>query len=187
FSNNLLGTLVLAQSAEGCVSDDAIGRPCAKLNLRHELWFDIASLIGILGRDPCCEGTLGNARLLEFLEEIRRHPVIETGADSAGIDEILLVIIAQHQGADGFRRGGRWDITCNDEFLPPGAFGLDPVLAATRAIGGIAILGYDAFEAQPAGMAENEFAVLLEMVAEAQDRRGILKECLQGSLAADQR
>src|SRR5690606_26084210 len=73
------------------------------------------------------------------------------------------------------------------EFLPPGAFGLDPVLAATRAIGGIAILGYDAFEAQPAGMAENEFAVLLEMVAEAQDRRGTLKECLQGSLAADQR
>src|SRR3546814_1938421 len=55
------------------------------------------------------------------------------------------------------------DLAGDDELLALGALRLDPGRSPPRAVGRVALLGHHAFEAQPAGMAQHQLAVLLEV------------------------
>ena len=100
--------------------------------------------------------------------------------------KLLAVVNAHHQRADRLaRRRGR-HVAGDDEFLPVRAFRLDPALAAAGSIRRVAQLGDDTFQAQPAGVIENELPVFFEMSAVADRCRAIGDQLLQHGLALDQ-
>src|SRR3546814_6452997 len=79
------------------------------------------------------------------------------------------------------------DLAGDDELLALGALRLDPGRSPPRAVGRVALLGHHASEAQPAGMAQHQLAVLLEVLAVAQRPLRVAQQRGKRRLALDQR
>src|SRR5262249_39316451 len=82
----------------------------------------------------------------------------EPGADPAAIDELAVLPGAEQQRGEGFLLF-RGSPAGDDEFLPLGAFDLEPGPGALAAIGGRSLLGDDAFMAGGANGVEDLLSI----------------------------
>ena len=159
FAHDLARRLVFAQAAERGVAQIVVRGPAAELDLGDELRLDIADLACRFAAEPLREGLDGSADALEPPVQVLGDRGRESGADAAGMEQPAVLVVAQHQGADGLARDGGRDIAGDHEFLPLRAFRFHPVLAAARAVGAVAQLRHHPFQAQPAGMPQDQIAV----------------------------
>ena len=125
-AHHLLRRLVLAHALEGSLAHQPVAGPAAELRLDHHLRLDPVDVAPapFHGGDDVERRLLGLHRM-QPLPQIARGRVRIAGADAPGIDELALVVIADHQRADRPRHGGRRRIAADHEFLCVRAFGLD--------------------------------------------------------------
>src|SRR5690606_13329235 len=138
-------------------------------------------------RQAFAERARWNPHAAELAQEIGRDGSGKTRADTPDMTEHVAFIDAQDERADRLARDARRDVTGDDEFLPCGAFRLDPVLAPPAAIWRVAQLRDDALQAQPAGMAQHHGAAFLEMVAVADEAVAVCDQPFEQGLALGQR
>ena len=160
------GCLVLAQPPEGGMAQMAIRGPGAKLDLGHQFGPHEADLADLLRCQAFGKRALVDPHPVEAAEQLLRHTDRKPGSDAPDMRELAVFVDAHHQRADRPARCGGRHVAGDDEFLPRRAFRLDPALAAPRPIGRVRPLRDHAFQAEPAGMAQHEVAILVEMVAE---------------------
>src|SRR4051794_34691056 len=104
------------------------------------------------------------------------------------MDEPAALVDGKHERADRLRYGRRGHEPGDNELLPLGAFRLEPIAAATRAVGQVAALRDDALEPEPAGVPEHRCAIGLDMIAEADRAAGgrVVEQAGKQRLALDQ-
>ena len=117
----------------------------------------------------------------------RGHLAAEAGADPAGVHELAVLVVAEHQRADEVLRHRGRHVAGDDELLAVGAFRLDPGAGAAGRIGGVALLRDQPLEAEPAGVPQHDLAVLVEMLAEAKRLGRAVQQRRQPVLAGDER
>ena len=158
--NDFARGLVLPQALEGSVADDLVGRPAAEFHLADELAARPRRRPAAGRRvELCCEGRLFCGQGLKLLGEIAREFGREPGSGPAGIDQPISLEVAEDQRSDRLLDRRRGHEAGDDEFLALGAFGLDPVAVAAGSVGEVATLRDDAFEPEPAGVAEHGRAI----------------------------
>src|SRR5208283_2262842 len=161
-------------------------RPGAEVDLRDQLWPDVADLARLVGAEPVGEGTGRAANRLEALKETLRHGGAEADSDPADVPQGAPLVDAERKRADRFGRGGRNREAADHEFLSRGAFALEPAPAASGPIGGIAVLRDHPLQAEAAGVTQHDCSALLKMAAEAQRARVLPQNRLKRFLAADE-
>src|SRR3546814_5770301 len=90
--------------------------------------------------------------------------ISDWSSDVCSSDLLAAPMVAEHQRADRLARGRRGHEAGDDELLALGALRLAPGRSPPRAVGRVALLGNHAFEAQPAGIAQHQLAVLLDVL-----------------------
>ena len=119
------GGLVLAHALERGLAHQAVGGPAAEIRLDHQLRLHPAGIAAPLRRRNPVERRLGDLQRMQPLPQILRDRPRVAGADAPRIDEPAVVVIADHQRADGARQHGRRHVAADHEFLRVGAFRLD--------------------------------------------------------------
>ena len=99
-AGDLARRLVLAQAAEGGVAQDAVGGPGAELDLGDELGLDPDDAARRVGGQLLGEGRGLAAERREPRHQVARHLAAEAGADPAGVHELAVLVVAEHQRAD---------------------------------------------------------------------------------------
>src|SRR4029453_18852401 len=92
------------------------------------------------------ERRLVGAQRLQPFPQVARNLMGIAGTDTAGILQLAAVVVTENEGADRLGINGRWRIAGDDELLPVGAFGLDPVAVASGPVGRAGALRHNAFE-----------------------------------------
>ena len=82
------------------MADGALGGPGAELDLGDELGPDEDGAARLVGGELLREGALLLRERLQPPEQVRRHLLGEAGADPAGMDQLALLVIAEHERAD---------------------------------------------------------------------------------------
>ena len=121
----------------------AIMRPFREIHVGDEFGLGEHGTFARKARDRF-EGRALLFQLLQLGEEGMPFAVREPGADFAGEDEFILVVIAHEQGAERARMLWLRRVAADDEFLFLDAFGFEPALTATGVIGIVRALGNDA-------------------------------------------
>ncbi|KAG0771200.1 hypothetical protein G6F22_016691 [Rhizopus arrhizus] len=94
---------------------------------------------------------------------------VEAGADLAGVAQCAVVLVhGQQQRAQALARALRRGVADDDELLAAAALDLQPVIAATRHVGGGLALGDDAFQPHLAGGRHQIGRCLVERFTEPQ-------------------
>src|SRR5690606_6219799 len=96
FSRHFLRPPVPPQTSERGVPDDPVGSPRPELDFGHQLRPDEGYLAGLVGGEFPGERAFPLLYLLEALEQILRHLMRVSGADAAGIDQIAVLVVAEH-------------------------------------------------------------------------------------------
>lgn len=117
FADDLRSTLVLAQAAKGGVAQILVSRPAAELDLGNQLRLDVSDLARRVGAEPFRERAGRRADALEPMVQILGHRGGKSGPDAAGMDQLAVLIVAEHQGTDGLARGGGRHIAGDHKFL----------------------------------------------------------------------
>ncbi len=126
---------------------------------------------------------------MQPMPEIMGHFMREARTHAACVGELAILVITKNECADRARINSGRGVAGNDEFLPSGTLGLDPVAVASGAVGRGFAFGDDAFEADPAGMLQQDRSLFLEMFAEPNRTIGrqVVKKAAQALLALNQR
>ena len=166
-----------------------VAGPGAEFDFGHELGPNVTHAARLVASSLPANGErLSSPSASQLGEQIFGHRAEKPVPTRPTCSSLAFLVSAQHQRADRVARSARRHIAADDELLPRRAFGLHPALAAARAIRRVAVLRDDAFEAEPAGVLQHERAVLLEMLAVADDSAGSRRRaCASSGLALDQR
>src|SRR5262249_21183531 len=95
----------------------------------------------------------------------------KAGTRPASVDELVLVVVGEHQRSYRIVHGSRANISDNDKLLAQYAFRFEPVLAAAGAIRKIDAFRDDALKTHAAGMVQDCFPILCHVIAVLDDRR----------------
>src|SRR5262249_6415353 len=171
------GGLVLAEPLKGRVPQLAVARPFRESHLPDELRPDPVSAAYTGG--PFVERARLLLELAQPLLEIAEHPVVEAGADLAGVDEAAVVVDAPEQRTDPDARALRLGVAADHDLLLLETLDLEPVGTARAAIRRIAPLGDDALDAELAGVSQEIRARADDVIAEAQDGRFVSRPAQQ--------
>src|SRR5829696_6829661 len=99
FFHHRAGVLVLADSFERCLLNQAAFGPAAELDLGHELRFEVVDLLPAAPR---------RGELLELADEDRVIASDQSRADVAGVVELAVaVVVADQHRADAVGQAGR--------------------------------------------------------------------------------
>src|SRR5262249_41132268 len=145
--------------------------PVVKLHIAYDLRLDPAHALFRAHWQRVAERRARRRDFLQRLVEIARLFVRIARADATGVHELAVLVITEHQGADGTRRDRRRHVADDDELLAQHALALEPILATPGTIRHVHALRDDTLQAESAGMLQHGRPVLGEMLAEA-DRRG---------------
>src|SRR5438067_12079073 len=150
--------LVLAQPLERRVAQHAVVGPFGELDLGDELWFD-----------PDCarnarrahERRRVTAQRLEAAQQIVERLAGEAGADVAGVDQAVALVVAQQQRAEMVRPVARARApSTDDELLAALVLDLEPgARPAPGLVRAVEPLGDDALELLGLGGGEHDVAV----------------------------
>ena len=135
-----LRRLVLAQTLERGVAHVALRREARERDFGDELRLDPDALAAALLLRDLAERRLVAAQRLELLPQVARGLHRVAGAGAAGILQLAVLVIAEHQRADRALQVRGVLVADDDEFLVLPALRLDPVFVAARAIRRVAPL-----------------------------------------------
>ena len=159
-THNLARGLILAQALKGRLTKQAVPGPAPEIDLGDEFGPNEADLARFSRREPLGERARPDAHRIEPREQRLGDGGGKPGADASDIAQVRAVVDAEHQRADRLASGRRGNIAGDDKLLLGRTLGLDPALAATRDIDGLAGFRHDAFETKRASALQNELAVL---------------------------
>src|SRR5262247_3367780 len=127
--------------------------PLAEAHLRHEIRLD--PMGSSHSRWSLRERTAGALASGEACFEIAQGPIRKSCPDLPGIDEAPVLVDTAKESAQPDARPGRFRVAADHDLLPLGALDLEPVAASSPPVDGVAPLGNDAFEPEPAGLGED--------------------------------
>ena len=116
------------------LADQSVRGPAAILDLADQLRLRPAhALLGAGGQRVARACGFARGDLVELRRAAHRDwSAGIAGADAAGVVELALVVVAEHQRADRALGGGRGHVAEDDEFLPQHALGLEPMRRRAR-------------------------------------------------------
>src|SRR4051794_28833322 len=160
-SDHLLGSLVVPQAEVARVAQPPVPRPLAECELPDQAWLD--PMGSLRDRMDVDEWGVRSLQLPHPLAEVGERPLVETGADLAGVAELAVLVVADEErpevGALAMRRGEAPD----HELLLMRALQLQPVRGAGARVAALGPLGDQPLEAAPAGVLEQGLAVAVAM------------------------
>jgi hypothetical protein len=155
------------------VAQRAVPGPAAELDLGDEARLGPAGVAPGFRRKLAGEGRIGARDRPEPFPEIARRLDREPRPGPPDMDEPLALVDAEDQRSDGAAAHSRRGREAADhEVLGRGAFQLEPGLAATGPVGRVAALGDHPLEAEPAGVADEHGAIVLQVLAPAHGPAG---------------
>src|SRR6185312_5940069 len=123
----------------------ALVGPLGEFDFRHHLRTNVVHGAGALYFAK--EWTLCNLQLLQSLPHLRVRLPGKSAAGMTNVDELVLIVIkAEHQGAEIFARASRVSVASNDAFLPFGDLDLQPFTTPLGLVAAPPLLGYDPFQ-----------------------------------------
>src|SRR4051812_24173317 len=180
--------LVLSKALVGGVPKQSVARPAPQLDLRHELRLDPAHAPDRVSGQLVRERRGRPFEPLQLIAQTARHRVLEAGPDPADVHEPALVVHRHDERADHLAGRRRGHVASDDEFLTPGALGLEPVLHTAGSVRLVLALRDDAFKPEAAGVLQHGLAVGLDVlaVADGPARRQVIEAAGQKRLAIDE-
>src|ERR1041384_8338837 len=161
---DLAGRLVLAQTLEARLTQQAILRPFGESNLANQFRLypmDAAAARKVI--QVLVEWGPVLLQLFQSLAQVPQHLPCETGADFSGVDQTPAVwlVMSHEQRTEPDARPLGVGEAADDELLPPGTLDLQPRMAPPANVWRIQFLGDDPFLLMPAGVFEKGYALFL--------------------------
>jgi hypothetical protein len=153
FSLNVTSGLVFPKPQERRLPQQAIIGPIGKLDLCDELGLDPMDTAPTSQRRLTLERRLLAFEPVHSTLHLNQSRLVESRAHSTRVGQVaLIVIIPKQQGAEARSRAPRRGESSDHEFLFVAALAFLPAWTAAGQIGRLGSLGYDPFEAPPAGL-----------------------------------
>ncbi|OPZ05743.1 MAG: hypothetical protein BWZ08_02421 [candidate division BRC1 bacterium ADurb.BinA292] len=150
------------------MAQDALVGPFGERHFGHQLGGHVMHAARIGPRRAAVERALPAFAPAQVLMHPFQHPVAETRADPAAIDQpAALIVVTQHERAEARARAARIGVAGDDELLAPAALELDPRSGPPFSVRGIGLLADDALQTEAAGVVEDFVAAAAHMIAEA--------------------
>src|SRR5665213_1621925 len=114
-------------------------RPAVKIDFSHKFRLNPNGRThAALLRRRCAKRRFIRYERFEFAVKLPRSLMREAGPGAAGVKQFAILVIAQYQRTDGAGIRSGWRKAGDYQFLPFGAFGLDPIVTTAGMIGSIA-------------------------------------------------